>query len=103
MSDKDNPDRANQDTISVWNGAFFRLEDHLNRFDRNIRKLRLECSYSCNEQVAILTECVRRTHFCDAFVLDLEAIVDFGLAGLNIQKFSSTAELTQVDEIIPWF
>ena len=26
---------ANQDTVSVWNGMFFRLEDHLDRFQRN--------------------------------------------------------------------
>lgn len=59
---------ANQDTISVWNGAFFRLEDHLDRFDRNIRKLRLECPYRRDEQRAVLTECVRRTRFRDAYV-----------------------------------
>ena len=59
---------ANQDTISVWNGAFFRLEDHLDRFERNIRKLRFECPYRRDEQRVILTECVRRTRFRDAYV-----------------------------------
>ena len=59
---------ANQDTISVWKGAFFRLEDHLDRFARNIRKLRFECPYSRNGQRAILTECARRTGFRDAYV-----------------------------------
>ena len=59
---------ANQDTISVWNGAFFRLEDHLDRFDRNIRRLRLECPYSRDERRVILTECVRRTGFRNAYV-----------------------------------
>ena len=54
---------ANQDTISVWNGAFLRLEDHLNCFERNIRRLRFECPYSRDEQREILTECVRRTGF----------------------------------------
>ena len=59
---------ANQDTISVWNGAFFRLEDHLNRFERNIRRLRFECPCSRDEQREILTECVRRTGFRSAYV-----------------------------------
>ena len=26
---------ANQDTVSVWNGMFFLLEDHLDRFQKN--------------------------------------------------------------------
>ena len=27
---------ACQDTVSVWNGAFFRLDDHLERFERSL-------------------------------------------------------------------
>ena len=35
---------ANQDTVSVWNGMFFRLEDHLDRFLKNNKKLRFSIS-----------------------------------------------------------
>ena len=35
---------ANQDTVSVWNGMFFRLEDHLDRFLKNNEKLRFSIS-----------------------------------------------------------
>ncbi len=59
---------ANQDTISVWKGLFFRLEDHLDRFARNIAKLRLTCPYDRDKQRAVLMECVRRTGFRDAYV-----------------------------------
>ena len=59
---------ANQDTISVWQGQFFRLEDHLDRFARNIERLRFVCPYDRDEQRAILAECVRRTGFRDAYV-----------------------------------
>ena len=52
---------ANQDTISVWDGAFFRLDDHQQRFERNNARLRLVCPYSRGERNAILAECVRRT------------------------------------------
>ena len=27
---------ANQDTVSVWKGLFFRLEDHLDRFEHGL-------------------------------------------------------------------
>ena len=35
---------ANQDTVSVWSGMFFRLEDHLDRFLKNNKKLRFSIS-----------------------------------------------------------
>ena len=59
---------ANQDTISVWKGLFFRLEDHLDRFARNVAKLRLTCPYDRDEQRAVLMECVRRSGLRDAYV-----------------------------------
>ena len=59
---------ANQDTVSVWKGLFFRLEDHLDRFQRNIAKLRMTCPYDRDEVRDIVMECVRRTGFRDAYV-----------------------------------
>lgn len=34
---------ANQDTVSVWDGSVFRLDDHQRRFERNNARLRLRC------------------------------------------------------------
>ena len=35
---------AVQDTVSVFHGRFFRLEDHLERFERNWQRLRMQLS-----------------------------------------------------------
>ncbi len=59
---------ANQDTVSVWQGRFFRLEDHLDRFLRNIAKLRMTCPLDRNGIREVLFECVRRTGFREAYV-----------------------------------
>ena len=59
---------ANQDTVTVWNGAFFRLDDHLARFARNIAKLRMTGPYTPEERREIVVECVRRTGLREAYV-----------------------------------
>ncbi len=59
---------ANQDTISVWKGLFFRLEDHLDRFEKNIAKLRMECPYDRAQIRSIMVECVKRSKATNAYV-----------------------------------
>lgn len=59
---------AVQDTVSVFDGAFFRLEDHLARFERNWTKLRMQCPCDRDTVRAILMEAVRRTGFREAYV-----------------------------------
>lgn len=59
---------ANQDTVTVWNGAFFRLDDHLARFARNIAKLRMTGPYTPEERREIVIECVRKTGLREAYV-----------------------------------
>jgi len=59
---------ANQDTITVWKGSFFRLDDHLARFDRNIAKLRMTGPYDAAERRGIVVECARRAGFGEAYV-----------------------------------
>ena len=58
---------ANQDTVSVWQRLFFRLEDHLNRFENNIAKLKMNCPYTRDEIRAIANECVWRAGFENAY------------------------------------
>jgi len=59
---------AVQDTVSVFHGSFFRLDDHLARFERNWRKLRMENPYDGDVVRAILMEAVRRTGLREAYV-----------------------------------
>ena len=59
---------ANQDTVSVWQGQFFRLRDHLDRFARNIERLRMTCPHDRDEQIEILHHLVRLSGFKDAYV-----------------------------------
>ena len=59
---------ATYDVIAVWDGAFFRLDDHLDRFERGCRKLRLELPYERAEIESILMELVRITALRAAYV-----------------------------------
>lgn len=56
------------DVVSVWNGRFFQLEAHLDRFFESMRKLRLSPGMTREEMKDILTECVRRTGFRNAYI-----------------------------------
>ena len=59
---------ATYDVIHVWDGAFFRLEDHLDRFFRNVDRLRMTCPLSREETRAVLIDCVRKSELRDAYV-----------------------------------
>ncbi len=56
------------DVVHVWRGSFFRLEDHLDRFERSVAGLRMTLPYSRAEIVGILTECVRLSELREAYV-----------------------------------
>jgi len=58
---------ACQDTISIWNGRFFRLDDHLARFERSWRALRMRCPYTPEELRRILATTVMLTGLRDAY------------------------------------
>jgi branched-chain amino acid aminotransferase len=51
----------------VWRGSFFRLEDHLDRFERSMEHLRLNPPYDRGEIRDILVECVRLSGLRDAY------------------------------------
>lgn len=59
---------ACQDTVSVWKGAFFRLDDHLVRFERSWRALRMTCPYSAAELKRILATTVLLTGLGEAYL-----------------------------------
>ena len=64
------------DVVAVWNGKFFRLDDHLNRFQKGWNRLRLNPGFSLEEIRSILFQCVRRSGLRKAYV---EMIVTRGI------------------------
>jgi branched-chain amino acid aminotransferase len=66
------------DVVGVWNGAFFRLDDHLDRFERSCRELRMTLPYTRAEIADILTDLVRLAGLREAYV---ETICTRGVAG----------------------
>jgi branched-chain amino acid aminotransferase len=58
---------ATYDVAHVWRGSFFRLEDHLDRFEISMQHLRLRPLYGRDEIRDILIECVRLSRLRDAY------------------------------------
>jgi branched-chain amino acid aminotransferase len=56
------------DVVAVWEGAFFRLHDHLERFERSCRELRLTLEHDRDGIASILIELVRLTGLRAAYV-----------------------------------
>lgn len=56
------------DTVSVWRGLFFRLDDHIARFGRSMAGMRLTCPHDAAAIGRILATCVDRAGLDEAFV-----------------------------------
>ncbi len=59
---------ATYDVVHVWNGRFFRLDDHLERFYSGMDKLRMSIPYSRDDLRSILTRCVKVSGLREAYV-----------------------------------
>ena len=59
---------ATYDVVSVWDGAFFRLDAHLERFARSCQRWRLAPGVDDTQITAILSECVRRSGLRASYV-----------------------------------
>jgi branched-chain amino acid aminotransferase len=59
---------ATYDVAHVWRGSFFRLEDHLSRFEQSMARLHMSVPYGRAKIREILTECVRLSGLRDAYV-----------------------------------
>jgi len=59
---------ATYDVAHVWQGKFFRLEDHIDRFFAGMEKLRMTIPYGRDQLRSILIECVRACGLRDAYV-----------------------------------
>ena len=56
------------DVVAVWNGKFFRLKDHLKRFENSYTRLHMNPVISLDRMREILFECVRRSGIRNAYV-----------------------------------
>jgi branched-chain amino acid aminotransferase len=56
------------DVVAVWEGAFFRLADHLDRFERSCATLRLQLTYTREEIEDVLKQLVRVAGLRDSYV-----------------------------------
>lgn len=56
------------DVVHVWKGAFFRLDDHLDRFERSMEKRQLKIAEDRNGIADVLHHCVGLAGLTDAFV-----------------------------------
>nr|UUA81759.1 omega-transaminase [synthetic construct] len=68
------------DVPSVWDGRFFRLDDHITRLEASCTKLRLRLPLPRDQVKQILVEMVAKSGIRDAFV---ELIVTRGLKGVR--------------------
>ncbi|KAL4886796.1 aminotransferase [Aspergillus karnatakaensis] len=68
------------DVPSVWDGRFFRLDDHITRLEASCQKLRLTLPFPREDIKAILVNMVAKSGIRDAFV---EIIVTRGLKGVR--------------------
>ncbi|KIW81558.1 hypothetical protein Z517_04584 [Fonsecaea pedrosoi CBS 271.37] len=68
------------DVPSVWDGRFFRLEDHISRLEASCEKMRLRLPLPRDRVKEILVDMVAKSGIRDAFV---ELIVTRGLKGVR--------------------
>lgn len=59
---------ATYDVVHVWNGAFFRLADHIQRFENGMARLHMKIEHSAGDIADIVTQCVRLTGLKEAYV-----------------------------------
>jgi len=59
---------ATYDVVHVWEGRFFRLDDHTDRFQRGVRRLQMHCPYEDDALRAVLNRCVALAGLQRAYV-----------------------------------
>jgi branched-chain amino acid aminotransferase len=59
---------ATYDVVHVWQGSFFRLDDHLDRFLRGMQRLHMSLPHNRDRIREILFECVKLSGLQDAYV-----------------------------------
>src|ERR1035437_2909948 len=79
---------ATYDVVTVWNGSFFRLDAHLERFMRSCKRWRLDPGLTPEQITEVLSQCVRLSGLQESYV---EMICTRGqplLRGMNHRKLT---------------
>lgn len=85
------------DVVGLWDGAFFRLDYHLDRFERSCGELRLKLPYDRAQIEAILMDLVRVTGLRNSYV---EVIGTRGIT--NPSRDPRTFENRFYAYAVPW-
>lgn len=59
---------ATYDVVTVWNGSFFRLDAHLERFMRSCKRWRLDPGLTPEQIAEVLSQCVRQSGLRESYV-----------------------------------
>jgi len=59
---------ATYDAAHVWKGSIFRLDDHIDRFLRNVDKLRMKIPFGKDGLRSLMVDCVAKTGIRDGIV-----------------------------------
>ncbi|MFZ3083532.1 aminotransferase class IV [Rhodoferax ferrireducens] len=59
---------ATYDVVTVWDGSFFRLDAHLERFMRSCQRWRLDPGLTAGQITEVLSQCVRRSGLRASYV-----------------------------------
>lgn len=59
---------ATYDVVHVWDGKYFRLDDHLDRFFAGMARLRMSIPYDREELRTVLSQCVKASGLGNAYV-----------------------------------
>ena len=59
---------ATYDVVTVWNGSFFRLDAHLERFMRSCKRWRLDPGLTPEQITGVLSQCVRLSGLQKSYV-----------------------------------
>ena len=59
---------ATYDVVMTWQGKFFRLDDHLDRFERSVAKLHMRLPLARDAVKQVLAECVTHAGLTDSYV-----------------------------------
>ncbi len=77
------------DVVSVWKGSFFRLNEHMNRFEKSYQGLGFKPPYTKEQMRQILIDMIARAKLKDAYVF---MCITRGLPDLddprNMEKYS---------------
>ena len=87
------------DVVSVWDGAFFKLDDHLRRFRASMDYFRLQPRESDDDIRGILHELVRRTGLREAYVA-MDCLR--GAAPPNVRRHPSNARNYLLAYAVPY-